>query len=394
MRTRTQSEHARHLGAARVAELVDVQGMDVVMGRREGGRFEDLTTGRWLWNCHSNGGTYNFGHRHPAILESLKEALEDYDIGNHHLLSDVRNEAARRLVGLSDDGLDGVVFAATGTEANELGIRMARMSTRRRGIVTIRASYHGTSWATIAASGILAEGLASGHDDFRAIEWNDLAGLDAIDETTALVMIEAIPATTGFPMPAPSYLREVRRAADAAGALLLVDEVQTGLGRTGQVWSHGHDGISADLLVTGKGLSGGLYPMAALLMNRGVHEWHDQVGRIHVSTFAGSELGCGVVVAVCDLLESEGFLERVRHQARLFRDGLRIDGVELRQRGLVMALRVPGQPHWQTWRRLRKAGVYAMPASFTEDTLQFKPPLILSDSEVDEIIERTRSALT
>ena len=394
MLTRTQSDHARHLGAARVAELVDVQGMDVVMGRREGGRFEDLTTGRWLWNCHSNGGTYNFGHRHPAILASLKEALEHHDIGNHHLLSDVRNEAARRLVGLTDDGLDGVVFAATGTEANELGIRMARMSTRRRGIVTIRASYHGTSWATIAASGILGEDLASGHDDFRAIGWNDRADLDAIDESTALVMIEAIPATAGFPIPVPGYLREVRRAADAAGALLLVDEVQTGLGRTGKVWSHGHDGISADLLVTGKGLSGGLYPMAALLMNRRVHEWYDQVGRIHVSTFAGAELGCGVVVAVCDLLESEGFLERVRRQAELFRDGLRIDGVELRQRGLVMALRVPGQPHWQTWRRLREAGVFAMPASFAEDTLQFKPPLILGDGDVDEIIERVRSALT
>lgn len=365
-----------------------------MVGRREGARFEDLRTGRWLWNCHSNGGTFNLGHRNPDVIATLIDALADVDIGNHHLPSPHRSGAAEALAATTDGGLPGVVFSASASEANELAIKVARMQTGRSKIVVTDWCYHGTTTLTMAATVAMAERFGMSDDSVVSVAWNDTDAIRAaIDDSTAIVLLEAIPATVGFPIPEPGYLRSISSRCNEMGALLCIDEVQTGLGRTGHVWSYQHDDIEPDMVVTGKGLSGGIYPIAATLLNPTVFEVYSSLPRVHLSTFGGAELGSAVATKVCELITDPQLLHRVDRHAAMFHERLAAAGIEHRQRGLVMALRVKGQRHWRTWQKLLEHEVFAMPASFTSEWVQFKPPLILTDSDAGEIADRVVAAL-
>jgi acetylornithine/succinyldiaminopimelate/putrescine aminotransferase len=388
-----ESRFRAHLHARRLDELA-ADGLDVVVGRRHGARFEDLRSGRWLWNCHSNGGTFNLGHRNPEVIDALVAALDRVDIGNHHLLSPVRAEAAAALAATTGGALPGVVFSASGSEANEVAIKLARLHTGRARLVTTHGCYHGTTVLTIATNVQMAEQFGLDHGDIVSVPWNDVDAMVAsIDDTTALVLLEAIPATVGFTMPDPNYLARVQQRCNETGTLLAIDEVQTGLGRTGEMWSHHHDGIVPDIVITGKGLSGGVYPIAGTLLTEVLFESYSRMPRIHVSTFGGAEVGCAVATRVCQITSRPEFLPRIRRQAEMFRYAFAGAPFELRQRGLVMAVRVPGDGRQRTWQRLLNAGVFGFPASFSSEWVQLKPPLVLDDVEAAEIAELVVAAL-
>jgi putrescine aminotransferase len=386
--------YRRHLHAGRLDQL-RTDGLDVIVGRREGAKFEDLRTGRWLWNCHSNGGTFNFGHRHPAIIRAVVAAFETADIGNHHLPSPWRAAAAAALAATTDGNLQGVVFSSSGTEANELAIKLARFHTGRRGIIVANGCYHGTGLKSMAATVGLARRLGFDDGDFTSVDWNDANALSAkLDSSIGLVMLEAIPATSGFPMPSAGYLAGVAEACKRNGTLLLIDEVQTGLGRTGTTWSYSQDGITPDMLVTGKGLSGGIYPIAATLLSDALFETWSSSPRCHVSTFGGAEPGCAAALATLDLVNDPELGPHVAELAGRFASAFTDAPFEFRQRGLVMAISTDDpNGHWSTWRRLTARGVFTMPASFDRRTVQFKPPLILSSDDADAIALAVREAL-
>lgn len=383
-----------HMHAARLDELA-TSGMDVVLGERRGAQFFDLRRGEWLWNCHSNGGTFNLGHRNPEVIAAVAAAMDQVDIGNHHLPSPRRVEAASRLAATTAGALPGVVFSSSGTEANELAMKIARLHNGRRGVVVVDGCYHGTGFKTMAANVPMSSRLGFGDEDYRSVPWNDLPAMEAVlDDSVGLVMLEAIPATSGFPMPDPGYLAGVAAAARKAGALLLIDEVQTGLGRTGAMWSHEWDGITPDLIVTGKGLSGGIYPIAATLLSPDLFATWSAAPRIHVSTFGGSEIGCAAVVATLDILESPGLMDHVRTVSDFFGEAFADAPFELRRRGLVMAIATDDpEGHWSTWRKLRDQGVYGMPAAFDPRVVQFKPPLTLQLDEAEQVAAAVRHAL-
>jgi putrescine aminotransferase len=176
------------------------------------------------------------------------------------------------------------------------------------------------------------------------------------------------------------------------GALLVLDEVQTGLGRTGRTWCHEHEGLEPDLLVTGKGLSGGVYPITATLMTPNVHAFFDAHPFVHISTFGGAELGCVAALAVLDVIEAPGFLERVRALGEHFEAGMHGAPFTLRRRGLFMGLKFPAaEMGMAAAKMLYDAGVFAVYANNDTSVLQFLPPLILSDAEADDLIGRVRN---
>jgi acetylornithine/succinyldiaminopimelate/putrescine aminotransferase len=197
-----------------------------------------------------------------------------------------------------------------------------------------------------------------------------------------------------MPIAAPDYFAGVQTLCRERGAMLIIDEVQTGLGRTGQMWAYQHDGLEPDVVVTGKGLSGGLYPIAATLMTRELHSFFDTHPHIHVSTFGGAEIGCAVALEVLDIVEEPGFLAHVNDLSDRFRrqfDGLPFD---LRQRGLMMGLAFAEEgAGMMAAAALYKAGVFAVWANNDPKVLQFLPPLVLSDAEADELIKRLRATL-
>lgn len=385
----------RRVNAGKVDAFLAL-GFPIVMGARDGARFADAYTGRWYWNCHTNGGVFNLGHRHPRLVAVLAEALGHLDIGNHHLISGWRARLAAQLAATTGDRLPGVVFGVSGSEVVDLAVKLARGVTGRSGIVSAAGGYHGvTGYAMAAGDPAYRDPFGPRPPGFVQVPWGDLDALDtAVGDDCAAVLFEAIPATLGFPMPEPGYLRAVGDLCRARGALLILDEVQTGLGRTGTVWSHQQDDVCPDMLVVGKGLSGGLYPITALLTSAAVHRLVDEHPFAHSGTFDGAELGCVVASTVLEIVTDPAFLARVRALGERFEAGLAGGPFRLRRRGMTMGLVFePPDGGMRAAAALIDAGVFAVWANNDPSVLQFKPPLVLGDDEADEIITRVRGAL-
>ena len=391
-RDATFDAFGRHVSGGKVA-LYRELGVDVVMGSRSGVTFHDAFSERVFVNCHVNGGVFNLGHRNPRVVAAVRAALDELDIGNHHLVSGLRARLAERLAHTTNGHLSGVVFAAGGGEATDLAIKVVRGVTGREKIVSASGGYHGhTGLALAAGDAQYRDAFGPNLPGFFQVPFDDLEAIDrAVADDTAAVLLEPIPATLGMPIPTEGYLSGVRRICSERGAKLVLDEVQTGLGRTGRFWAYQHEGVTPDALLTGKGLSGGVYPIAATLLTRELHAFFDERPFIHVSTFGGAELGCVAALTVLDIVEERGFLERVRDLGDRFRRGLSGLPFELRQRGLMMAFKFPVEgAGMMASKLLYDAGVFATYANNDRSVLQFLPPLIVSDAEADDLISRVR----
>lgn len=394
-RAETESAFATHVNPGKVAAYRSL-GLKLVMGERQGIGFRDAFDDRWYVNAHCNGGVFNLGHRNPAVIEALRNALEFLDIGNHHLVSGWRAQLAERLSATTNGALPGVVFGVGGGEAVDLAIKVARAKSGRRAVVSMCGGYHGhTGLALATGDPAYRDAFGPNPPGFTQVPFDDLDALEAVvDSDTALVLLEPIPATLGMPIPSPGYLEGVREICDRNGTLLCFDEVQTGLGRTGSIWYHTQEHVVPDVLVTGKGLSGGIYPITATLMTVELHAFFEAHPFIHVSTFGGAELGCVAGLAVLDIIERPGFLERVRSLGDRFEAGLAELPATLRRRGMFMGIAFDDPTGGvAATRAMVDAGVFAIFANNDPSVLQFLPPLTITDDEADALIATTLQAL-
>lgn len=393
----------RHLIPNRLEAFGRV-GVSFVMGRREGYRFWDID-GHELMDFHLNGGTFNLGHRNPEIVAALVEGLETYDVGNHHFPSAPRAALAERLVACSfGAALSYVVFAPSGGEAIDVAIKSARRATGRRRMVAFDCAYHGRSGLSGAAGDPSnARSFVSDlPDEFVTVPFGDLNTMEKALAAgdVAAVLAEVIPATAGFPIPPDDYYPAVRELCDRHQTLLIADEVQTGLGRTGDVWAIEGWGVVPDVLVTGKGLSGGVYPISATLLNERAGRWLHDDGWGYVSTFGGSELGCVVGQKVLELSTAPATLANARAMGSYFKERLeRLAAtypylVEVRQRGVVMGIRFDDSSGaLRMSGALYQEGVWAMFSGFDLSVLQWKPGLLIDQAYADEAMTRFERAL-
>jgi acetylornithine/succinyldiaminopimelate/putrescine aminotransferase len=378
-------------------------GIPMMIGERQGYELVDVDGHRVL-DVHLNGGTYNLGHRNPELVKRLTEALQILDVGNHHFPSAGRAALSRALVRSVDTPMSKVVFASAGGEAIDVAIKSARWATGRRKIVTLVNAYHGNTGLSVAAGDPKNSAffLSDRPDEFAQVPLNDLPALDRAlsGDDVAAVMIETIPATAGFPLPEAGYLSAAADAAAAHGSLYIADEVQVGLGRTGSMWAYAKHGVTPDIVVTGKGLGGGLYPVAAAVLNDRAAGWLLHDGMAHNGTFAGAELGCAVATEVLRITSDPATQTNVIALSEQFAEGL--DAIrrrhpmllEVRQDGLVMGLRFDGpRAAVPVMRELYRQGVWAIAASYDLSVLQFKPGLLLSSAEADNILDILDSAL-
>jgi acetylornithine/succinyldiaminopimelate/putrescine aminotransferase len=393
----TTAAFADHLSRGKV-EAFEALGIDIVLGRREGPFFWDAFDDRRFFNCHCNGGVFNLGHRNPVIVAALHDAIDrdEIDVGNHHLVSGWKARLAERLAATTGGHCAGSVFSPSGSEAIEVALKTAIAVSGRREIVSIHGAFHGhTALAASAADARYHEPYRLGLEGFVHVPHDDLPAMDAaIGDDTAAVVLETVPATLGMPIPHEGYLAGVRELCDGRGVLLILDEVQTGLGRSGRLWCYEHDGVTPDVVVTGKGLGGGLYPIAATLMTPQVHRFYDEQPFVHVSSYGGSDLGCAIALRVLDLVEAPGFLERVEEVGLRLEKELAVVPCEVRRRGLFMGLR---WPHADAGILAAKAcidaGVFAVFANNDTSVMQLLPPLVLTDAEVDELATALVGAL-
>ena len=386
--------YQHHVNAGKIAMFEQV-GIDTVMGHRSGIRFSDSFDDDRSWiNCHGNGGVFNLGHRHPAVVAAVRDALAETDIGNHHLPAPGRAELASRLAATTGGRLNGVVFGVGGGEAIDLALKISRGATGRNQIVSAIGGYHGhTGLAMATGDPEYRDPFGPNLPGFDQVEFDNIDAMKAmVSEDTAAVILEPVPATLGMPIPAPDYLPAVEAICREHGTLLIIDEVQTGLGRTGRMWAHQHWDLQPDMIITGKGLSGGVYPITATLMTRGLHSVFDHHPFIHISTFGGAEPGCAAGLAVLDIVEAPGFLEHVAAIGRQFHAGLQGMPFELRRLGMMMGLAFPApEAGMLAAKLLFDAGIFAVYANNDTSVLQFLPPLTSSADDADEIIGIVRS---
>ncbi len=378
--------------------------MDLVMGQREGIRFRDVEHEKSYINLHCNGGVFNLGHRHPEIIATLQSALENFDIGNHHLISTARAEAAKLLAGLMPGDLNYVVFGVSGGEATDTAIKTARGYTGREKIISAKGGYHGHTGLALA-TGDEKYRLPFGKQlpGFEQVPFGNIAELKKhLDHQTAAVILETIPATLGMPIPTTGYLRDLRKLCDENGTLLILDEVQCGLGRTGKLWAFQHYDIVPDVVVLGKGLSGGIYPVSATVIRQPLEKIFHDDPFIHISTFGGAELGCVVMKKVLEISSEKSFLAHVNEIADYIQDQLEALTkkhpkffIRIRQKGLMIGLELKDELCGPLLTKTAfDQGLLIVYANNDKRICQFLPPLIATKKDVDEIIPKLDKAMS
>ena len=378
-------------------------GMDFVFGRRKGPYVWDAAGNKELINCHCNGGVFNLGQRNPKVIAALVESLKELDIGNHHLISEQRGILAERLAELTPGDLTYTVFGVGGGEAVDLAIKLARGYTGKLKIISGLGGYHGhTGLALAAGDEQYRKPFGEEFPGFVQVPFDNIAALqEAIDDKTAAVIFETVPATLGMPIPQVDFYPEAKRLCIENGALLIIDEVQTGLGRTGKLWGIEHFDTVPDIMIIGKGLSGGIYPMSATCFRKELESFFHEHPFIHVSTFGGAEAGCPVAMAVLEESSRPGFLRHVRELADIFATGF--EGLKskhpsilvgLRQMGLMMGIEmVNDQCGPIMTKTCYDHGILSIYANNDKCVSQLLPPLNIDRELANEILNRIDRAL-
>ena len=379
-------------------------GVPLVIDRREGYFIFDVE-GKRLIDVHLNGGTYNLGHRNPEVAAAVTAAMLRFDIGNHHFPSLARTALAEALVSSAPEGLSKVMYGCGGGEAIDIALKSARHATKKRGIVSVAKAYHGHTGLAVATGDerFATLFLSDRPDEFTHVPFNDTEAMEAAlrGRDVAAVIMETIPATYGFPLPDPGYLAGVKRLCERYGALYIADEVQTGLMRTGELWAISKHGVNPDILVSGKGISGGMYPVSVVLATEAAAGWLTEDGFAHMSTFGGAELGCVAALKTLEITCRPEVRSMVHYIAAMFTDGLSKIQAQypdwftgIRQDGLVMGLEF-GHPQGAKFvmKRLYETGVWAIFSTLDPRVLQYKPGILLTPALGEELLERTEVAI-
>ncbi len=380
-------------------------GVDLVIDRREGYYLHDMD-GQRLIDVHLNGGTYNIGHRHPELVEVLNQATRKFDMGNHHFPSLARTALAEALAACTPGDLQYTMYGSGGGEAIDIAIKTARNAMKKRKIVSIVKAYHGHTGLAVKTGDERFSKLFLSEDtagEFVQVPFNDLNAMeDALKgRDVAAVIMETIPATYGFPMPKEGYLPGVKKLCERYDALYIADEVQTGLMRCGALWAITRYGVEPDLLVTGKGISGGMYPIACVVVSKERAGWLSQDGFGHMSTMGGAELGCIVALKVLEIVQRPEVISMVRYISNFIRAGLdQIMAIYpdfftgIRQHGVVMGLEF-NHPEGAkpVMKYLYRNGVWAIFSTLDPRVLQFKPGVLMTQALCEDLLRRVEAAI-
>jgi acetylornithine/N-succinyldiaminopimelate aminotransferase len=368
---------------------------DLAFERGEGA-WLTATTGERYLDFGSGVAVNALGHAHPALVAALTEqAQKVWHVSNIYQIPEGERLAARFCEATFADT---VFFCNSGAEAMEAAIKVARKYHAAEGrperfrIITFEGAFHGRTLATLAAGGNkkYLDGFGPVVEGFDQVALGDLDAVrKAIGPGTAAIMIEPVQGEGGVRVVPPHFLRSLRQLCDENGLLLVFDEVQTGMGRTGDLFAYQHVGVEPDILSTAKGIGGG-FPLGACLATAEAAK--GMTAGTHGSTFGGNPLAMAVGHAVLDVVLAPGFLDRVRRNSILMRQRLaelqdRYPGViaEIRGEGLLLGMRAAA-PNSELVDALRTEKLLTIAAG--ENVVRLLPPLIVNEAEIAEAIAR------
>jgi putrescine aminotransferase len=296
------------------------------------------------------------------------------------------------------------MFGASGGEAIDFAIKLARGYTGRPRIISARKGYHGHTGFALSAIGRDAyqAPFRPLMPAFDRVDFGDLGGLEQlIDEQTAAVLLEPIQGEGGIHVPPPGYLSAVRQLCDRSGALLILDEIQTGFGRTGKLFAYEHEGVVPDIMAVGKSLGGGLYPITAAIFRAPLGDFLVAHPFIHLSTFGGSDLGCAVAMATIDYILEHDLPAHAGAMGDRFAAGLtELQGKypqvlqEFRGRGLMLGLQFTEESMGPRMSyQLAQHGVIDIYTGNDSSVMRLQPPLVITPDEIDAVLAALDQAM-
>ena len=382
--------HWQTLEAAHTSGVYSKRPLTIVRGA--GARVWDDADNMYI-DCVGGQGAANLGHCHPAVVAAVQQQAAQLLSCPEIFYNDQRAQLLQRLVELAPAGIERAFLCNSGTEAVEAAYKFARASTGRPAVISAKRSFHGRTMGALSLTGQDKyrepfEPLLAG---ITHVTYNDLDALDAaLTSQTAAVILEVVQGEGGVRPADPQYLLAAQRLCHDRGALLIIDEVQTGIGRTGRIFACEHSGVQPDLLCIAKSLAGGL-PIGAVLIG-------SRVGALdtglHGSTFGGNPLACAAALAALHALQAEQLPQRAERLGTALMLSLRsanLPGVrEVRGLGLLIGLELKAKvtPVLQA---LQVRGVLALPAGNT--VLRLLPPLVISEEDLECVQHAISDAL-
>jgi putrescine aminotransferase len=401
----TAEIYARHLNPS-LPTLLKFMGYGTIPESSEGMVLRDVEGNEWL-DFLGGLGVFSLGHRHPRVVAAVREQLDRLPLQIPIFFNRLQAELARELAALLPGRLQYSFFCNSGTEAVEGALKLARASTGRAQIISTERAFHGKTLGSLSASGreLYKKPFEPLLEGFVQVPFGDLRALEAaVSQQTAAVILEPIQGEGGVILPPPGYLAGARRICTERGALLIADEVQTGLGRTGRMFAVEHAGVEPDMICLAKALGGGVMPLGAFCGTPEVWAPFQGSPWLHTSTFGspgGNPMACAAALATLAVLREERLPERAAEQGAYFLKQLRALQAdypqlirEVRGQGLLVGLEfdeedVAGLVITGMGRRHVIVGYYlSNPRVF-----RFEPPLIVTRSQIDQAVAAFREAI-
>ncbi len=332
----------------------------------------------------------NTGHRHPKVLDAIRDQLDRYLHLNVYgeFIQSPQVRLAERLAGLLPEKLDSVYFVNSGSEAIEGALKLAKRFTGRTEIISFIDSYHGSTHGSLSILGneALKNAFRPLLPDVRLIEFNNYCHLEKISTRTACVVIELVQAEAGIIPVEEYFLRQLKKRCARDGVLIIVDDVQMGMGRTGKLFSFGHHDFIPDILVLAKALGAGM-PLGAFIAPRKMMDtlaFNPELG--HITTFGGHPVSCAAALAGLEVLLSDGLIPMAEEKGKMFVE--KLSGApaisEIRRAGLAIGVDLAHpEKRGAFMEAALKNGLIIDWYLFKPATFRIAPPLTITDDEID-----------
>ena len=360
----------------------------------EGKRYFDLVAGVSVSNV---------GHANPAVVEAVQKQAADYMhvMVYGEMVERPQVEYAHRIAELAPGNLNCVYFVNSGAEAVEVALKLAKRYTGRTELISMRRAYHGSTHGAMSMMGT-PEGEEWKAEfrpllpDVKSIEFNSFEDLEQITERTAGVLCEVVQGEAGVRLPNPEWLRALRSRCTEVGALLIFDEIQTGMGRTGVMFASAKYGVAPDVMCLAKAFGGGM-PLGGVVANRDILDsfTHNPVLG-HITTFGGHPVCCAAGLAALNYLIDNKVVESVEAKGAMFEERLKNHSrvLEIRRSGLLLALEL-GKPEYlyRLMEIFKEEGIMSDWFLYCDTAFRISPPLTISETEIEECCEIIRRSL-
>jgi len=364
---------------------------DAVMVRGEGAVLFD-EDGKQYIDCAAGIGVANVGHCHPKVVAALQKQVSELMVVPNTLYNDKRSLLLEKLVHAAPKSITHAYLCNSGTEAVEAALKFARVSTGRTNYVTAMRGFHGRTMGAVSATFTkkYRDPFAPLVPGFSYVPLNKVDKLDAaVTEDTAAVMLELVQGEGGVNIADQEYITAARKICDKHGALLIVDEIQTGFCRTGRFFASEHYDLQPDMMTTAKAIAAGV-PMGATLLSDRIKV---EPG-MHGTTFGGNPIACAAALATIDVLQSENLAERATEMGAYFEQRLNEKPLSqvrsVRRLGLMIGLELKGKSQ-PVLEALMERGIIALPAGAT--VVRMLPPLVISKEQIDVVVDQLHELL-